>query len=238
MMLRPGPDHDRWEGASGAYLLGAMEPEEAAAYGAHLARCPVCHAEVQDLRSAVHALPLSVPQLAAPAALEDRVMALVRSEAERLPAGPSAAERRRARPRPARWRLRTRALAVGALAVGIVLGVVSAGLIGGSGARTIPMAATGVAQGARVQLVLHDGAATLRAARLRSPGPGRVYQVWLQPTSGPPQPTTSLFVPRHDGNATVGVADVGQARAVLVTAEPDGGSPAPTSAPVLAAVTD
>jgi anti-sigma-K factor RskA len=234
---RLGPDHERWQDASGAYLLGAMDPAEAAGYSAHLAACPVCRTEVQELRIAVNALPLSVPQLAAPAAMEERVMAVVRREGELTPAAGDGSGRRRARPRRGWWRLPTPAIAAGALAVGIVLGLVAAGAIGG-GPETIPMTATGLARGARAELVVDGGAATLRAAHLPSPGRGRVYQVWLQPASGPPRPTAALFVPRRDGQATVGVpTGVRQARAVLVTAEPDGGSPAPTSSPVLAAVT-
>ena len=237
-MTAPGPDHERWQDASGAYVLGAMEPEEAAAYAAHLAGCSVCRTEVHELQVAANALPVSVPQLAAPAALESRVMAVVRPEAERRSAAGSGAGRRRARPERPWWRLPTPAIAVTALAVGIVLGLVAAGTIGG-GQTSIPMTATGLARGARVQLVAHDGVATLEATQLPSPGSGRVYQVWLQPASGPPQPTASLFVPRRDGSATVGVAtDVRKAHAVLVTAEPDGGSSAPTTAPVLSAVTD
>jgi hypothetical protein len=60
--------------------------------------------------------------------------------------------------------------------------------------------------------------------------------VWLKPAHGAPQPTQSLFLPRADGNATVAVPDsAGHMAAVLVTAEPEGGSPQPTSDPVLQA---
>jgi anti-sigma-K factor RskA len=237
-MTRPGPDHERWQDASGAYVLGAMEPEEAAAYAEHLAGCSVCRTEVRELQVAANALPVSVPQLAAPAALEERVMAVVRPDAELRSAGSGGPGRRRPRAGHPWWRLPAPATAVAALAVGIVLGLVAAGTIGG-GRTSMPMTATGLARGARVQLVAQDGVATLEATHLPSPGSGRVYQVWLQHASGPPQPTASLFVPRRDGSATVGVAtDVRHAHAVLVTAEPDGGSSAPTSAPVLSAVTD
>jgi anti-sigma-K factor RskA len=80
------------------------------------------------------------------------------------------------------------------------------------------------------------GRATLEADHLPMPGAGRVYQVWLQPVGGAPQPTKSLFLPRTDGDASVAVPpEAKDMKAVLVTSEPDGGSPQPTTAPVLSA---
>ena len=39
MMQTTGPDHERWEDAAGAYLLGALPEDERDAYVAHLAAC-------------------------------------------------------------------------------------------------------------------------------------------------------------------------------------------------------
>ncbi len=53
---------------------------------------------------------------------------------------------------------------------------------------------------------------------------------------GSPQPTDALFSVSSSGGATVAVpGGVTGARAVLVTAEPLGGSRAPTSPPVIVA---
>jgi hypothetical protein len=237
-----GPDHLQWEDASGAYLLGALPDDEAQAYAAHLDVCPACRAEVDELEPAAAALPASVAPVPVPAAIGERVMAEVRREAELLAAAGAGADRVAAREstpasgrRRAWWRWPVPALAAAALLLGLAVGLGAAGVIGGGGDHTITMTATGLARGANARLVM-DGRATLEVDHLPRPGAGRVYQVWLKPAGGAPQPTKSLFLPRADGDATVAVpADAEHMEAVMVTAEPDGGSPQPTSAPVLAA---
>jgi anti-sigma-K factor RskA len=237
MTLSTGPGHEQWEDASGAYLLGAMPDDEAGAYAEHLEVCPACRAEVDELAPAAAALPASVAQVPVPAALGERVMAEVRREAQLLAAAGAGADRVPARaPRRAWWRWPVPALAAAALLLGLVVGLGAAGVFGTSDSgHTIAMTATGPARGANARLVI-DGRATLEADHLPSPGSGRVYQVWLKPAGGAPEPTKSLFVPRADGNATVAVpAEAAHMEAVMVTAEPDGGSPQPTSDPVLTA---
>ena len=65
--------------------------------------------------------------------------------------------------------------------------------------------------------------------------PGKVYELWLIPTAGSPIPA-GLFQPDSRGTATVinpplpiGV----EAKAFAITVEPTGGSPAPTSQPIM-----
>ena len=60
-MSTPGPDHEHWDDAVGAYLLGALDPEEQAGFESHLAHCPMCFRDVAELRVAADALPVSVP---------------------------------------------------------------------------------------------------------------------------------------------------------------------------------
>lgn len=238
MTAGPGPGHDRWEDAAGAYVLGAMPPEEAAAYAEHIAQCPVCRAEVDGLAPAVAALPASVPPVAAPRALRDRLMAEVRREAELLAAAGGEADRpepaatRRRRPAWLGWRVP--ALSAAALLVGLAAGLGVANL--GGGTRTVPVQVARSAGGAKARLVIADGHATLEADALPPPPDNRIYQVWLKPPGGNPQPTDALFAPRADGTAAVAVpGDVESMRAVMVTAEPAGGSAAPTRPPVLTA---
>ena len=238
MTASTGPGHEQWVDASGAYLLGALPDDEAEAYALHLEVCPACRAELDELAPAAAALPASVPPVPVPAAIGERVMAEVRREAQLLAAAGAGADRAPAAGprRRAWWRWPVPALAVAALLLGLAVGLGAAGVIGGGDAgQTIAMTASGPASGARARLVI-DGSATLEADHLPSPGSGRVYQVWLKPAGGAPEPTKSLFVPRADGNATVAVpAEASHMEAVMVTAEPDGGSPQPTSDPVLTA---
>lgn len=230
--------HERWADAAGAYVLGALEPHEAAAYEAHLAECAICRAEVDELMPAVAALPGSVPPRRTPAELRDRIMADVRREAELLhAAGPEAdrvggvgvARRRRFGWAP-RWAVP--ALAVAALAIGFVVGDV----VSGPSGRTVELAATGFASAAHARLTLADGQATLTADHLPAPPKGRVYMVWLKSPAGRAIPTSALFVPRADGTASVSVpASASDMDLVMINTEPPGGSRQPTTQPVLTA---
>src|SRR4051794_21965125 len=101
--MNVGPDHERWEDAAGTYVLGALPEDERAAYEAHLAVCPACRAETDDLTVAAQALPMSAPAMKPPPALKGRIMAEVEREAALLG---SAGEPRREPRRTWRDRLR------------------------------------------------------------------------------------------------------------------------------------
>jgi anti-sigma-K factor RskA len=236
-----GPDHDRWADASGSYVLGAMPDDEAIGFAAHLEQCAACRAEVEDLEPAAAVLPASVTPFAAPAAIGDHVLADVRREAQLLAAAGEGADRVPEAP-PARagrrawYRWPAPALVTAALLVGLVVGLGVAGVLGGNDTRTITATASGPAAGAQARLVMDDGRAVLTASHLPQPGAGKVYEVWLKPPGGDPQPTQSLFSPRANGDASVAVpAAAKQMEAVLVTVEPDGGSDTPSGPPVLSA---
>jgi anti-sigma factor RsiW len=241
--VREGPDHTRWEDSAGAYLLGALPGDELGAYEAHLATCEACRAEVESLKVAVDALPMSAPTVAPPAALKDRLMVDVRREAELLAAAGPAADRPAAsaapEPRRRRWQLSLRAplaaaLTAGALGVGVLIGGVA---FSGGGTRTVTASVDqSRAPRASARLEIHDGHAVLVAAGMPAPAGGRVYEVWLQRSDGSVVPTTTLFTPRSNGAATAGVSgSLSGVKQVLVSAEPRGGSQQPTTKPILAA---
>jgi len=125
--------------------------------------------------------------------------------------------------------------ATGILALGIAFGALVSG--GGPSERTVQAQVVApAAPGARAALTVTGDRATLDVRNFPSPPSGRVYQVWLKrPGRAAPEPTNALFDVR-DGTATVevpgGVKGVDQ---VLVTAEPNGGSAAPTRPPVVIA---
>lgn len=235
-------DHVDWADSVGAYLLGALPPDEREAFEAHLDQCPECRRDVEELRVAADALPVSVAPVAPPPALKQRIMAVVESEAELL----AAAGRRADVPEPAApprrrrgfggWRLRPAVAAMGAavlLALGVVAGVL---LPGGDGARTVVASST--APGAEVKLEIHDDEATLVARDMPAPPEGRIYQVWLKRPGSDPEPTSVLWSTRADGSAEVAVpGSLEGVEAVLVTDEPEGGSDVPSKAPVITAET-
>jgi anti-sigma-K factor RskA len=234
--------HDpRFSDLAGVYLLGALASDEAVDFEAHLASCDACRAEVEHLKLATDALPAGVPQYAAPPALEGRIMAIVRSEAELLrAAGPEAdragtAKARGGERRRRAWFARPAfalAATVLVLAIGAIGGVT---LLGGSDTRTLQ--ASVAPQGAKVEMVVRKGSdhATLVVEGLPAAGEGRVYQVWLRKGQRAPEPTNALFSPSSSGSASVDVpSSLSGVDDVLVTSEPDGGSQAPTRNPVIA----
>jgi anti-sigma-K factor RskA len=229
-------DHAHWADSVGAYLLGALEPEECERFETHLSGCPVCRADVDELRVAVDALPVSVAPVRPPAALKDRIMAVVEEDAELLAAaGRGRAGRRRSGWRfPGGWLLRpgiALACALVLLAAGGVAGVL---LSGGEDARTV--VATTRAAGADVRLEIRDGGAMLVAKNMPAPPRGRIYQVWLKRPGKDPEPTSVLWSTRGDGSAEVAVpGSLDGVEAVLVTDEPPGGSDEPTKPPVITA---
>ena len=65
---------------------------------------------------------------------------------------------------------------------------------------------------------------------------GRIYQMWVQRGGAQPVPTGTLFGVTSSGSASVGVpGSLSGVSAVMVTQEPSGGSPAPTTAPLIVA---
>lgn len=213
----------------GAYLLGALEPAEQAAFERALETDPRLRHEVDQLRFAADALPASAEQLAPPPDLKGRIMAIVEAEAELI--HPTRQERPAER---RRWWSPQPRLAFAAVAVTAVLG--AGALIGQAvtgGDRTVIAAEVG---DARLIDRGDDEHATLEVEQLPPPGADHTYQVWLQYEGEPPSPTNALFSTRGDGTASVDVpGSLEGVEAVMVTQEPKGGSESPTTEPVIIA---
>ncbi|MGH3851745.1 MAG: anti-sigma factor [Pseudonocardiaceae bacterium] len=77
-------DQDMHAGLSGAYVLDALEADEAQRFEAHLAGCAECRREVKDLRITVDLLPLSADAVEPPAGLKARVLAEIAGERDAL----------------------------------------------------------------------------------------------------------------------------------------------------------
>jgi anti-sigma-K factor RskA len=221
---------------AGAYVLGALTEQEHADFVAHLRTCEACQREVAELKIAADALPLAAPQLTPPPDLRERILTVVRDEAE---------PERAAAPAPARrpwWRrplaglgpAGATALACVLLALGVGAGVL---LTRDNGVTTSPAKVTlAGAPNATAELRRDDDGTRLRVRGFPSPGANRVYEVWLQRGKATPVPAGTLFRPGRDGTAEVRVGgDLEGIANVLVSREPPGGSPAPTSAPVVVA---
>jgi anti-sigma-K factor RskA len=228
-----------------AYALGALEEREAERYREHLEDCAVCRHELATLQVVVDALPAAAPPLTAPPAVRGRVMAEVRSEAQLLEAaGPQTAGHSvdRTPPKRRRWRLRPASVlaAAAAMAAGVAVGILAVDT--GSGSQSsVRVTRAAVAPG--VAAIAPDAAAVLRQSASASqivvsnmppPPRGRIYQVWVKHPNTPPAPTNALFSVTRAGSGSVDVpVSLQGAAAVMVTAEPLGGSPAPTSGPLI-----
>lgn len=122
---------EQFEELSGAYVLDAVTPAERQEAEAHLVQCAKCTHLVQDLRSAVAFLPLSVPQVNPPPSLEHRVMNAIHEDAglTAMPTRRSRIAQAASRPRQQRWLPR----------VAVAAAVLMFCLLGGLGALNISL---------------------------------------------------------------------------------------------------
>jgi anti-sigma-K factor RskA len=232
--------HERFTDAAASYLLGALPDEEKSAFEAHLEGCPDCRAELEELRVAAEALPVAAPPMRPPPALKARIMAEVEREAALLRSAGPEADRPAPKRERRRWRFTLPTPAVAALACATLLIGLGAGalLFGGSGGQTIQFErGKTLTANASAELDVSGDSGMLVARGLPEPGNGRVYQVWVQRDGGPPEPTAALFTPRADGSATASIPDMKGVDTVMVSSEPTGGSPQPTTDPILTATT-
>jgi anti-sigma-K factor RskA len=239
-MTRSCPHRDD----AGPWVLGALADEDAQAFAAHLEGCAECRAEVAELQPVADVvLPMAAPQMVPPPALKARIMAVVEAEAQLLraagpeadrgPAGDQRSKRSGRFFRRAVGRLGPMPAAVMAtalLALGVVAGVL---LSGGDDTTSHPGFGP---KGSQVALRVTGQHGELDLRGMPAAPAGRVYQVWLVTGQGRPRPTHTLFSVPADGRARVEILEpLKGTDKVLVTAEPPGGSPQPTSAPVVGA---
>jgi anti-sigma-K factor RskA len=213
------------------YVLGALTEAEHEAFMVHLESCAICREEVASLRLVAHSLPAAVPQLRAPGEVRDRVMATVKAEAELRQERTPRVRSRRLGSRRTTWRL---GLASAAATAAAIVAIVLA--LGGSGdSHTQLIRAQVSAPRGTATLSVSSGHGQLRIAGLPQSPPRHVYEVWLE-RAGKAHPTDALFTVSVVGNATVAVpGNLAGVKAVMVTAEPEGGSTVPTSKPVIVA---
>jgi anti-sigma-K factor RskA len=207
-----------------AYALGALEPGEADAFRRHLADCPECREELAGFEQVTEALPPAGAVYAVPKGLKRRVMQDVRANPKQSTARPAQLAGPLLRGPLLVWS--------GALAAVLIAVIVAVALTSGSpGATKVIQASAGNAE-----LRVTDGRGDLVVHRLPQLRAGRIYEMWVQSGSAPPVPTGTLFSVSSSGTASVGVpGSLNGVSAVMVTDEPAGGSPAPTTTPLIVA---
>lgn len=210
-------DHTRWSEDLAAYVLGALEPEEAAELERHLEGCERCREEMRWLEPAVHTLPESVERREPPKQLRQSLMAEVRADVQ-------AEEPTRGRSR--RWFLKP--------AVGFaVLALLVAGVVGyevgrdggdeGGGASTVVREINGMT----VKMIQEGEGGTLQLAGVPQPPEDKVFEAWVE-RDGDVEAVPALIVPDRHGHAETTIADMRGVEAVMITVEPRGGSEMPT----------
>jgi anti-sigma-K factor RskA len=219
-------EHDRSRDDIAAYLLGALEPGEAAELERHVAGCAECEEELRRLRPAVQMLPETVERVEAPAALRARLMEQVRSEEAGSQAAPVAR-------RAPRRRFGLRPLA-GLAALALVVAAIGGYAIrdSGSGGPQTTTVHTGHPPGVTAEMVREGETGTLRLANLHQIPAGKVLQAWVQ-RGEQVVSAKALFVPNSDGTATATIDGMHGVNTVMVTTEPRGGSVQPTSKPIV-----
>jgi anti-sigma factor RsiW len=236
-------DHARYEDDLAAYLLDALTADETRAIERHIEGCPRCQERARWLQGSVEMLPTAVEQLEPPPALKERLMSTVRAEAAagaggRQAAPPAAApDRDRRRDADRGWLGRLFALPRPALALGAIVLAVGAGVLGyalGSDDdvnRPTTIQAQVAPPGASVARERDGDRGILHVSGLPQ-RTNRIYEVWL--ARGDRVRPAGLFqVDRRGQGAAAIPSGLDDADRVMVTLEPPGGSPQPTSDPLV-----
>jgi anti-sigma-K factor RskA len=230
---------------TGAYALDAVSGAERAEFERHLADCDSCVQEVRELRETAARLGLAAAATPPPA-MKARVLDRIGSVRQEPPETVVTPLRRRDR-RPVALRVTSVAAAVLLVAVA-ALGVVV--VRQGQQLDQTRAQAAGISEilragDAQVVTVGDDDAGRMTVAMSRSrnemvlltdglasPPAGKDLQVW---TGHDGTMVPAGFLDPADGDAILAISGFGDADAVGVTLEPDGGSRTPTQPPLMAA---
>ncbi len=218
--------------ALAAYVVSALDAQETIDVCGHLNTCRRHDGLLAMLLASVEALPLAVPERDPPASLRARILTAFDTEvAGRQPAAPAAVTRlprtpRWHRPRPALAWLAAAALLLAVAGLATWNAVL---LLGGEEEPTLVARFAGTSGSGQV-VYLEDEHLALLSVDLPAPPAGHVYQAWGMQETGP---VSIGFLPNH--GAAVLDADLSGANAVAISVEPEGGSPQPTTEPVLVA---
>lgn len=229
---------ERWNDDLAAYALDALAGEERRIVAEHLEGCEPCRERLQWMLPAVDVLPATVPQRQPAPALKARIMDVVEHEAEPV------AEPSRGRPRGLFAGLSLRPALAG-IGVFLLIAAAVTGYVlrdGGEEPSSFDAVYTATAEkpasGAHGKLMVDGDAGMLHVADLPPTGDGQVYQAWIQDkgSAGGSVHASSVFVVSEQGVGDVAIPHgLSQARRVMITREPKGGSRHPSENSLLTA---
>jgi anti-sigma-K factor RskA len=221
---------------AGAYVLGALDPDEEARFVAHLEGCAACRAEVDGFSAVRDELGRAAAE-PAPPGLRERALAEAAGTAQEPMLLASRAARRD------RSRSVIRGLLAAAAAVVLVVGGIAyarvradrssaqalVDVLTAPDAETVRLVGDDPAD-MRVVWSPTEGAAVLVADELGGPGEGRDFELWF--LAGQAAVPALVFEP-EDGRVKRRFDVPAEGfEALAVTIEPDGGSQEPTLPPV------
>jgi anti-sigma-K factor RskA len=233
-----------------AYALGALEPEEVAQVSALLTEHPEWRATLAELRATADRLPYGLPEAVPATDLRERVLKHATGRTSTAqPIAVRAIDRTRA------WIWSFAAIAAVAIVFAAIvwtqfigarkdLAQLQAQVAAMQGELSRMQAQIAAAEKVIASLQGQSGSAaivqtraggTLLVAQLPPLSPGRVYQLWRIPGGGNPL-STGLFTVDQQGYGQIILSPDQQPQAgetVAVTDEPDGGSPGPTTQPLI-----
>jgi anti-sigma-K factor RskA len=249
--------HDQFAEDLALYALGSLEGEDRARLEAHLESCASCSMELEALRGDMALLALSAPVAEPPPQARQRLLQAIAKEPRRVPAKPHPQSWWALVPSFA-----AAALAVVAMVLWLQLAglrhSVSAleqsnaeqqqqlarasevlSTLSDANAAHFTLSSTQAPPQPQPQgkaIYARDRHSLVFLANNMAPlPPQKTYELWLIPTSGAPIPA-GLFVPDTHGSATIinpplpaGV----EAKTFAITVEPQQGSPAPTTQPIM-----
>jgi anti-sigma-K factor RskA len=233
-----------------AYALGALEPDEIAQVSALLTERPELRAILAELRATADRLPYGLPEAVPAPELRQRVLdhATGRARAPQPIATPTTGRTRA-------WIWSFTGVAMAALLFAAIgwaqllsarneLAQTQAQVAAMQGQLNQMQAQIAAAEKVIASLQGQSGSAaivqtrasgTLLVAQLPPLSPGRVYQLWRIPGGAHPL-STGLFKVDQQGYGQIVLPPDQQPQAgetVAVTDEPDGGSPGPTTQPLI-----
>jgi anti-sigma-K factor RskA len=243
------------------HALHALDAEDAALAEQLIASSPELRAAFDHALETAASLALAPPPADPPAALRARILDAARAErpehastADEAPAAPvstlDAARERRGRRETVALRLFAAAMAAAACVATIFAVMFSqdasderdradqadrvAAALATPGASVVPLEGPDGTSGAAV--VLASGQEPVLVSTLASAPASRTYQVWAIPDAGGAPRSLGVFEGGDADDVVELPADAFTGGAtVAITVEPDGGSPAPTTAPFLLA---
>lgn len=242
------PAHDGAHELLAAYVLDAVDEDERLIVEEHLLTCADCERELAELAPTVEAL-AGAPAPVSPADhVREAVLRGIDAPAEPdaasagTPAtlGASATDELTAR-RRSRSTRRLSLLVAAAAAVALFM-FVAVGPFRGAGPDVTTETVAAAADARRFEAQVEGATATVIVSRTldmvaietsdMTPAPdGRDYQLWLAQPDG--SVTAAGLMPREEDAAMVLGDALGDAVAVAVTMEPQGGSEQPTTQPVV-----